>query len=136
MRCWAGCSREDIYAAMGIEKRHLFYDDVYCTNKRTIQGQGQDKKHSDNWRRQSTDLQYLFDALFLRAERILSQARGIDISSWSDHDVTRVSGPIAQALNERAESDQLADMAFGIRDRGLSEEQENERRRRKDSERS
>jgi hypothetical protein len=83
LRCWAGCSIDEICHSLGIEQRELFFDGL-ATDPRQRRAAAQrraderarleEKRHRDGLR---LDIQR-------EAERLIASACNIDISCWSD----------------------------------------------------
>ena len=81
VKCWAGCTLEELTRALGLKVRELFYD----TNPdpralREAQRQRERKRQRDT-RDKRVD-GFACDTL-REAEKLIRHARGLDISAWS-----------------------------------------------------
>lgn len=97
LTCFAGCTLEDICAALGIEIRSLFYDADRPRDPATVREawrQRERERADREWRQQREGLQ--IDAA-REAERLITSARGVDISDWDDARLTREQDRLADA---------------------------------------
>ncbi len=102
VKCWAGCSLEEICEAVGIQVRELFYDTQCAPHQiRRRQAERQYEKAKYEVARMVNGFQ--IDAI-REAERFLQSARGIDISQWSaerlDHEMNLVCDALTLILEE------------------------------------
>ncbi|MEX5213637.1 MAG: hypothetical protein NW703_05690 [Nitrospiraceae bacterium] len=91
MKCWAGCTLEEITGALGISVKELFFD-----------GQPDPVALAESRRRREArermDRAADCQADTLRdAERVIVTARNLDISRWSDAQRDRAMDTIAAA---------------------------------------
>lgn len=91
LRCFAGCSLDEICAALSIRPADLFYDarpDPAALSEARRQREAREHKaiaagcHADTLR---------------DAEHMIRAARGLDISRWSDEQLDQAMGAIAAA---------------------------------------
>jgi len=115
VKCWAGCTLEQIVEALGLNIHDLFYDrpSGRRTNRPDL------IPHPPDWRRQSLDLLAHAEALRLRAERVFEAARGLDITGWSDRDLDEALRALAWSYECCEQATLLEDVAFTIRHRWL-----------------
>lgn len=119
LRCWAGCSLAEICAALGVKVADLFHDSERA--ERSRQRVPRKSAHVD-LRRTAFDFELHALALSERAESVLAAATGVDVSQWSDEDMGRVFGAVADAYADRARATLLAQVAFGLRTRAIERE--------------
>jgi len=88
LKCWAGCSLQDITSALGLRTADLFYD--------TSQPSTPERRHAAQQRaaakaaRQTAYEQHGWKLDLLReAEALIGAARNITIESWSDERLHR-----------------------------------------------
>ena len=123
VKCWAGCTVEEIVQAMGLRTADLFYDgnsDQQQPRRRPRRPIHKPWRY--DWRRTSRDILNHADTLFLRAESVLAAARGLIIDSWTDAELDAALGAVSQACQDRERADLLTDVVFNLRCRGLAEE--------------
>lgn len=88
IRCWAGCSLDEICAAIGLAPRDLFFDSVDTGPlKRRAAAQECDVRRKQR-EQDALKLARLVDAC-KRAERFLASRQPVDISLWSDERLDR-----------------------------------------------
>lgn len=91
LKCWAGCSLDEICNALGIRPADLFYDrqpdpSALAEARRRREA----REHKD--RAAGCHAETLRDA-----EQVILAARGLDIARWSDEQLDRAMGAIAAA---------------------------------------
>lgn len=82
VRCWAGCTVEEICAGLGLKTANLFYDalppgDVLDHRRRTGEREQAERKAAQHQ-------QGLKNDMLREADHLILTARGIDINTWSD----------------------------------------------------
>jgi hypothetical protein len=83
VKCWAGCSLQEVCASLGIEKRDLFYDARDSDPARGRESARQRDQQRQARERQAEQRGALIDAL--RATDYHIRLRhGLDISGWSN----------------------------------------------------
>lgn len=98
LRCWAGCSVQEICASLGLQQKDLFFD-ALDTNPQRRRAAAQDRDRRRDARERHAEQQgKLIDALRV-ADDFVQSRRGLDIGGWND-----------EKLN--AELDALADACF------------------------
>jgi len=119
VKCWAGCSVEDICQALGIQVRDLFYDsDSAPSPRQTILPR---PKRLD-WRKMSHDLEFASESHWLRAESIFKAARQINLDTLNDQELDEAWQCLGMEFHSLRVSDNLANTAFQIRCNGLDGE--------------
>lgn len=100
LRCFAGCSVQEICGALGITVRDLFFDQH--ADSRTIQAarrQREAERQKRDW--QARIAGHKVDSQ-REAEQLIRSAREINISAWSD-------AQLDKALNKLADAYQLSE---------------------------
>ena len=110
VKCWGGCTLDEITAALGIEIKDLFFDTA------TTHGRQPTPTPVKN------DLvaiafQYELAALDrrLRAERVMQTVNSISIHELPDHDLDRLVDATARAYADIERAELLEDVADGLR---------------------
>jgi hypothetical protein len=77
VKCWAGCSLEEITCTLGLTVKDLFFDALSTDphQRREAMRQRTQATHDAEGRRLDT---------FRQAEQLIQSARGISIEGWSD----------------------------------------------------
>jgi hypothetical protein len=83
VKCWAGCSLQEVCASLGIEQRDLFYDARDPDPARRRESARQRDQQRQARERQAAQRSTLIDALRAADYHILSR-HGLDISGWSN----------------------------------------------------
>lgn len=84
LRCWSGCTADEITAALGLSFRDLFPDEKPDPNKlRTARRQEEKSKRLRS-------AQMAEAALLQRAESIIERAKGIDTSKMAESQLDRL----------------------------------------------
>ncbi len=119
--CFAGCSVHEVCGALGIRVAELFADAPRQSSrqKRTKLGT---KPWRYDWRRTAFAFQFYADGQWLRAQSVLEAANGLKTAEWSDEDFDTAIQAVAWAYKDLDRADALEDMAFEIRQKGLSRE--------------
>jgi hypothetical protein len=131
VKCWAGCSLRHIVAALGLTIRDLFRDDGSGSR-----GLWNARRLADcrpgplDWRRTGGKFENHALSLWLRAERVLKEARGLDLTGWGDEDIDAALSAVARAYQDLERARVLEAVAFGLRQRGLRQEKERDASRR------
>ena len=123
IRCWTGCSLESICSALGIQVADLFYETQRKTQRQFSREVGvPPKPFRLKWRGHAHQILWFSEELFLRGERVLSTAKGIDPSNLTEEEFDNALGAIHNAHCDLEESERLADLAVNLRDFGIQEE--------------
>jgi hypothetical protein len=93
LRCWAGCSLDEICQSLGVAKRELFFD-AFDTDPRQRRAAAAERRQRDISARKRGQL---LDTCKL-AQRFLESRRGMDISMWTDDRLDRELNLVADAL--------------------------------------
>lgn len=110
LKCWAGCTLDEITAALGIEIKDLFFDAP------TPHG------HRPSWKPVKIDLvalafRFELGALDrrLRAERVNQAINAISINELPDNDLDRLVDAVARAYADIERAELLEGVADGLR---------------------
>ncbi len=103
LKCWAGCSVEEICQALGLHVRDLFYD-TYCNPReiRRRQAERQYEKTKDKVEQMVKGFQ--IDAV-REAERFMKATVGADISTLDDTQLDTLMNSVCDALAVRLEEE-------------------------------
>ena len=83
LKCWTGCSIEQICSGLGIEVSSLFYDSGKSSNGVPKPS----RPRTMRWRTFSKLMGSVVDGHSLEGLKILSAAKGMDIAGWNDNDL-------------------------------------------------
>jgi len=119
LRCWAGCSTEEIVSALGLHFSDLFYAAGLPRQAR----QRRPARPRLNLRHIAFSLQLHSHCLFLRSASVLDKAQNTDISEWTDTQLDRAIGAVVRAYHDLGRADLLDEVALNLRCRILGEEQ-------------
>ena len=122
VKCWAGCTTEEIVRALGLTVRGLFYD-ADQKGQRTRRSVALRPRLFD-WRHTASDFLHHAEGLRHRAERVLEAARGLDLSAWSEQDRDAAMNAVCRAYGGLEWAGALENVAFDLRQRGIREEKE------------
>lgn len=86
LRCFSGCSSEDIVEQMGLSLSDLFPEAMPPRQKSEYLKQKEAKQEITQ---EIHDLNRSMDALFRKSEATIRAATGIDISGWSEGELDR-----------------------------------------------
>ncbi len=124
LRCWAGCTVQEIVAVMGLQLSDLFADaPVNPCQRPTFLP----KPPRFDWRRASSDFLHRAEALEVRAERVFESARGLDCAAWTGEDIDAALSAVAGAFADLQRAELFRNMAFNVRVRGLASERQGEK---------
>lgn len=119
LHCFAGCSFADICAAGRFKTR-------YSRDAREFEGRrfrpDSNSQTASYLQNLPTRLSRYALALYLRADSILSHARGLDCSEWTSLDFDRALLAVAQAYTDLERSDFWQQLAFNLRKRKQGKE--------------
>jgi hypothetical protein len=82
VKCWAGCTVDEIADAMGLRVADLFYRPL----SRNKQRRGRNTTKRVDWRKQAGALQDEAITLWLHANAIFAFACNLDTTAWTDED--------------------------------------------------
>jgi hypothetical protein len=120
VKCWTGCTVEEITAALGLTLSDLFYDVIASHEPRPAHP----RLSRFDWRRTASDFLHHAEGLRHRAERVLEAARGLDLSAWSEQDHDAAMNAVCRAYGGLEWAGALENVAFDLRQRGIREEKE------------
>lgn len=121
VKCWTGCTIEEITAALGLSVADIFYDSDLPRCER-LRAKLTPKPKPLDWRRFAGELQDEAVDHWLRGTVVLEAARGLNITEWTDADIEEALEAITCARADLARADCLDRLAFNIRAGGLREE--------------
>jgi len=119
VKCWAGCDLGGICEALGVRVSDLFSDSQRRSSPHVVVSP---KPVRVDWRGYSHQILWYSEELFLRGEKILSTAQGIDPSTLTEEELEIALNAIYQAHLDLEESSRLEDLAANLRDFGIQEE--------------
>lgn len=91
LKCWAGCTINEICSARGIEPKDLFYDSRIDSQAIRVTQERRERKRKD-----SEAVGFSIDAC-KQAEHFIESRRGLDISGWSNERLDEELGALAGA---------------------------------------
>lgn len=98
LRCWVGCTIEEICRSLGIAQRDLFFDALDTDPSRRREAiQQRDRQRQERERHQHQQ-GALTDAL-KAADDFVSSRRGLEISGWSDEKLNNELDALADAYH-------------------------------------
>lgn len=123
LKCWAGCSAEEVCNAVGLKMTDLFYDSGRANASR----QRMQPKPRVDLRHVAFQFDlHAFD-LAERAKRVLEAATGVDLSKWPDDDLDRVLRAVGHAYEDRDRARLLEEVAFSLRAKAVARERSRHR---------
>lgn len=91
LRCWAGCSLDEICAALGVQKRDLFFDARPDPVRRI------ETRHRRRMKKAHFDLGMAWASTLREAEAVIRAATGVDISKWTPDELDLAMGAVSRA---------------------------------------
>ena len=91
LRCWSGCSLDEVCTALGIQKRDLFFDEQPNPKHRA---ETRSRRRMGEVRH---DLGMAKSATLREAEAVIHSATGVDISQWMSEELDRVMEAVGSA---------------------------------------
>lgn len=122
LKCWAGCTVNEICEVLGIEISDLFYD-----SRKSTQHPRRQVRPRFNLNQIGFQFRLHAAVLAIRAEETLKAARGLDCSAWQEDDLHFALEAVGRAYNDIARADLLDDTAFALRCRSLESERSDAR---------
>lgn len=112
LKCWAGCTVEEICRSLGIQQRDLFFDALDSNSQRR-----QLPAPSARVDRRTLAFQFELAALDLRlrAERIIEAGKGLHVASLSDDDLERALIYVAKAHADMERAEMFEGVADDLR---------------------
>ncbi len=95
VKCWAGCTLDEITRALGLTVRDLFYD--ANPDPRAVRAAQQRRQRDQRQRQLQRRSDGLRVATLREAEAVIRYAQGIDISNWSHTRLDRALNRLADA---------------------------------------
>ena len=91
LKCWTGCSLDEVCAALGIQKRDLFFDERPNPARRA--------ETRTRWRVGEVrhDLGMAKSATLREAEAVIQAATNVDISRWTPDELDRAMEAVGNA---------------------------------------
>ena len=119
IRCFAGCSLNEICEAMGIAVSDLFYNSRSPSPKQSPHTPPQ--KRSD-WRHFSHAMLFVAEGLYVRGQRVLQAAKGLNINTWTDAELSLALDSVSHAMDNMRQSENLEDFVVHYRHNKLQED--------------
>ena len=119
VHCFAGCTVHEICRALGLSVGELFPDPPKKGRKGA---RPRPRPWRVDWWRTAFEFQFYADGQWLRAQSVLEAAKGLKTAEWTDEDFDTAIQAVAWAYKDLDRADALEDMAFEIRQKGLSRE--------------
>ena len=95
VKCWTGCTLEEITRALSLTVRDLFYDSN--PDPRALREAQQQRARERRRRERQQRSDGLRVATFREADAVIRHARGMDISTWSHAQLDRELNRLADA---------------------------------------
>lgn len=110
LKCWAGCTVEEIFRSLGLEQRDLFYDADLPRSQRPA-------PRTPQINRRSLAFQFEIGALDLRlrAERIFTEGKNINLGILISDELDRALGCLAKAHMDIERAELFEGVADGLR---------------------
>lgn len=121
VRCWAGCTVEEITAAMGLTVADLFFETTLPRHERQRAKVAPIRRRYE-WRAFSNALYFKALDFRLRSHAVLSAARGLDIRTWTDADLDTAMRVACQARRNLERADRLDELDVFLCAHGLEQE--------------
>lgn len=99
VRCWAGCTLDEICRALGIRVSELFFDSGHAMSSEEIQQRQRDRKRRERQKYLEAQASGATIDCIREAERFLQVARGIDSSTWDPDRLDRELNHVCDALD-------------------------------------
>ena len=111
VRCWAGCTFTEIVQAVGLNPHAMFYK-----SKRSSRKKSRDiTKRFLNPKELGFRLKLYADELWLRGDGVLTAARDLHPSEWTNDEMDRAINIVADAYENRAKATVLEELAIALR---------------------
>lgn len=121
VKCWAGCTVDEIADAMGLGVADLFYRPFSGNKQRRGQRTSRTPRRID-WRKQAGALQDEAITLWLHANEVFAFACNLDTTPWSDDDWDTATEAICDAYKTMERAEALEAEAFRLRETNLQKE--------------
>jgi hypothetical protein len=116
LKCWSGCTLEEIVAALGLTLTNLFYDDgLPRQSQKPLVA-----RPRSNLTRIAFQFRFHGMLLFLRARSVLDAASHLVIESWTDAELDQALDAVARAYRDVERADLLETVACDLRAHVLS----------------
>ncbi|HHZ83038.1 MAG TPA: hypothetical protein EYN60_03325 [Nitrospirales bacterium] len=83
MKCWAGCSLDEICDALGISVRDLFYD-TDCVDSGVLKQRADEKRATQRHERTKLEVDARYVDALREADCIIQELSGLSIDIWTD----------------------------------------------------
>ena len=101
VKCWAGCTVEEIADAMDLRVADLFYHPVSGKKQPRRYRTGKPRTRRNDWRRQAAALEDEALTLWLHANAVFAFASNLDTTAWADDDWDVATDAICTALEAK-----------------------------------
>lgn len=119
LRCFAGCSIQELCSALGIVSRDLFYDAGVPRSQRPAPRPARIDKVALAFRYELAALD-----LRMRAENVLIASRSVDTTPLPDGHISRLMNVVANAYQDVERAQMFEHVADGLREKDYHERQE------------
>ena len=123
VKCWSGCMLENICISLGITVRDLFYDAIDADQPKQPLPQRHSSDQPFDWRSVTNELFFHADGFWLRGDKVLNAARGLDVTNWTEEELNQAMEAVSEAYANIALATRLEDLAFDLRCEELTKEQ-------------
>lgn len=110
VKCWAGCTLQEICVALGIEQRELFFDAHLPRGPRPV-------PHAAHVDRRALAFRYELHALDLRlrGEKVLTAATNLECATLTNNTCDRLMNAVASAYEDRDRGELFEHVADTLR---------------------
>jgi hypothetical protein len=120
VKCWAGCTVDEIADAMGLRVANLFYGPLSGQRPRKRTARSATKRI--DWRKQAGALQDAAITLWLHANEVFAFACNLDTAAWTDEDWDSATEAVCDAYKTMERAEALEAEAFRLRETNLQKE--------------
>jgi hypothetical protein len=120
VKCWAGCTVDEIADAMGLRVADLFYHPLSGQRPRKRTTRSAIKRI--DWRKQAGALQDESITLWLHANEVFAFACNLDTTAWTDEDWDSATDAVCDAYKTMERAEALETEAFRLRETNLQKE--------------
>ncbi|GJL56890.1 MAG: hypothetical protein NPIRA02_40220 [Nitrospirales bacterium] len=126
VKCWAGCSVDEICTAMGIGVKDLFYD---VGEPKTRQAIEQRRAKRIDWKTEARAFSNAAEEAHLKHEKMQDALKGVETEGWRDDEFEQAWKCVDKVLHQQQRANHLEDTSYAIREKGIRGEYENVRER-------
>jgi hypothetical protein len=122
VKCWAGCTVDEITDAMGLRVADLFYRPLSGKKQRWDCRTDRTATKRIDWRRQAAALEDEAITLWLHANEVFAVACNLDTTAWTDEDWDTATDTVCHAHKTMERAEALEAEAFLLRQTNLQKE--------------